>query len=499
MKRLRISGLPALGLAGLLAVAVLSGCDEQPKKTEVRKLPASDDMFELKEPPPPPAVAAPTPPPPPTPGRLALSATALAFGTVHIGNSAERPVIVRNDGETALSVSDMAISGSGDFKISLPCALPKLSPGESCTIRLAFAPSAQAQATGELLIAHGRGIDRVQVSGVGTLLAPPPPPRDDLLVAARALRMLRLRAGPETILPAPDPVSVETEIEYGMDDKDYRRIGLRKQQTTYPVFRERVLTEDRYIPAVLENAINSQLPGRVIAVVEKHVYGSDGRKILFPAGTRFVGVYQSLAKQGDTRLNVIWERILRPDGASIIVEFEGADQMGRTGLVGQVDNRLWEKYGTAILVSALSAATAFAVPSGGTDSTSQNFATAQADLSQNLAQITAATIQQNINLAPVMTVAAGSRIEIIPTSDVWFREPTKTERAVSGGKVIAVASKGNAEALADERAAGTGSAKRASESIRKQAQQPQQPAPLPLGSRGTVPAYPSRGNTTLKK
>lgn len=451
-------------LAASAVTFLIAACDEAPapKKPETRKLPPSEDMFDIKEP------AKAEPPPPPS-ARLAVSATALDFGRAYVGGRTERALTLRNEGGQPLALADVGVAGSGVFALapeSRACAPGTLAPGATCTVRFAFAPDREGADQGEALIAYSGGVERVRLSGLGAVLAPPRPERDRLLEAARALELRRLRGEPEVIEPEPPPAQVHTFTEYGMQDPDYRRIGIKKQSLTYPVDRTRAITEDRYIPAVLENAVNSQLPGRVIAVVEKHVYGSDGRKVLIPAGSRFVGVYQTLAKTGDTRLNVIWERILRPDGASILVEFEGADQMGRTGLVGEVDNRLWEKYGTALLVSTLSALTAFAVPSD-TSTTSQSLSTAQADLSQNLAQITASAIQQNVNLAPVMTVAAGSRIEIIPTSDVWFREPTRTERTVSGGKVVAVAS-GTPQTPEEPPAA----AERPSKSIRKQAQQP---------------------------
>src|SRR3546814_18680617 len=76
---------------------------------------------------------------------------------------------------------------------------------------------------------------------------------------------------------------------------------------------------------------SSDLPGRVIAIVERHVYGADGRIPLLPKGTRIVCHYESLAKQGDSRLAGNSNRAIRPDGASIMLsDAAAADQVART-------------------------------------------------------------------------------------------------------------------------------------------------------------------------
>ncbi len=173
--------------------------------------------------------------------------------------------------------------------------------------------------------------------------------------AARAALMMeqRRQAGPAIDgVAAPLLPPDENETDWRLEDEDYTRDNLPEDKSTLPVKRYRVITADRYIGAILENAVNSQIPGRVVAVVERHVFGADGRIPLLPKGTRIVCSYQSLAKLGDTRLPLSCSRAIRPDGASIqLTDATGADQMARTGFIGTVDNRIWERYGTAFIVS----------------------------------------------------------------------------------------------------------------------------------------------------
>lgn len=273
---------------------------------------------------------------------------------------------------------------------------------------------------------------------------PPPPPSPPLPKAvfpdpapvehaARAAQLMddRRKAGaivagiapPNMPFPAPPP-------KWRLKDDDYQRDNLPEDRSTLPVDRFRVITADRYIGAVLENAINSQIPGRVVAVVERHVFGADGRVPLLPKGTRVICDYQSLAKVGDTRLQVTCSRAILPDGASIeLTDAQGADQMARTGFIGVVDNRIWERYGTAMIVSIMSAASSL----GASISSNQQITSGGNSLSQNLGQVTAKVLEQSVDLAPVVEIPAGSKIQIIPRVDIWLRKPELASAARAPG------------------------------------------------------------------
>ncbi len=253
-----------------------------------------------------------------------------------------------------------------------------------------------------------------------------PPPFGSTAEIERAARIQALRrqraeaAGAVYQAEADPPTWPEPEAEWKVEDPDYSRDSQPEDKSTLPVDRFRVVTNDRYITAILENSVNSQIPGRFIAIVERHVYGADGRIPLLPKGTRIVCHYETLAKQGDTRLPGSCERAIRPDGASILLtDASAADQVARTGLIGEVDNRTWERYGTAIMVSVISATAAL-----GTAISENPYTEAGAtSLSQNLGQVSAKVLEQSVDLAPIVTVPAGSRIQIIPETDIWLRKP----------------------------------------------------------------------------
>lgn len=109
------------------------------------------------------------------------------------------------------------------------------------------------------------------------------------------------------------------------------------------------------IPAVLETAINSDLPGSVRAVVSRDVTGFDGSLVLIPRGSKLIGQYRSGMAYGQSRAFVVWSRILTPDGVSIDIGSPAVDTLGRGGLSGETDTHFFERFGSSILLSVITA------------------------------------------------------------------------------------------------------------------------------------------------
>lgn len=266
--------------------------------------------------------------------------------------------------------------------------------------------------------------------------APPPPP--DTSAQERALAALlavqqRDRQGPAfrpTVEPAP-PANVP-DPRYQNTDEDYTRDSTPRTDSGFPVDRSFILTQERVITAVTRYSINSQIPGEVHAIVDQNIYGDDDRYVLIERGSTLIGRYEPLEAQGDTRLNVVFYRILRPDGAHL---YSGdidagfayaADAMGRTGLVGEIDNRYWERYGSALITAGIGAlaGAASTYASSDTEVASQ----ASNNLTQQLGQVTARNLEDQIDLAPIITVAASEPINVFLTEDLFIRRPELIEQ-----------------------------------------------------------------------
>jgi len=123
------------------------------------------------------------------------------------------------------------------------------------------------------------------------------------------------------------------------------------------------VTQGTMIPAVLETAINTDVPGYVRAVVSQDVRSFDGTRILVPRSSRLIGQYQSGLQQGQKRAYVIWTRLIRPDGVSVALASPGTAFDGSGGLPGKVDTHFFQRFGSSILMSVIGGLTA-AVSSG---------------------------------------------------------------------------------------------------------------------------------------
>ena len=116
------------------------------------------------------------------------------------------------------------------------------------------------------------------------------------------------------------------------------------------------------IPASLVTGLNSDLPGQVIAQVTENVYDTPtGQHLLLPQGTRLLGRYESDIDAGQSRALVVWNRLIRPDGSSLVIEnLPGVDLSGQAGLRDKVDRHTGSLFKAAILSSILSVASELA-------------------------------------------------------------------------------------------------------------------------------------------
>lgn len=229
------------------------------------------------------------------------------------------------------------------------------------------------------------------------------------------------------------PVLEKEKQQARLQDQNYQQwedASFEESRSTLPVDRSRILTADMRIPAILEDSVNSQVGGRMIAIVERDILSPNGKYVLLPAYSRIICHYEPLGEIGQTRLPVQCKRLIRPDGVSFsLKESLASDQTGRTGLIGELDQRIWERYGAAFLISATSSlaqAGSYASEARSKNTLSQLLTGASDEFSHNLSEATSQVIEQNINLGPILTIPPGSHIQIIPSTDIVLRHPNET-------------------------------------------------------------------------
>jgi type IV secretion system protein VirB10 len=110
------------------------------------------------------------------------------------------------------------------------------------------------------------------------------------------------------------------------------------------------------IAAVLETAIDTDVPGYVRAVVTQDVKSFDGSRVLIPRSSRLIGEYKGATQAGQRRAYLMWTRLVRPDGVSIALASPAADFSGQAGVGGQVNSHFFSRFGSSILLSILGGA-----------------------------------------------------------------------------------------------------------------------------------------------
>ena len=175
-----------------------------------------------------------------------------------------------------------------------------------------------------------------------------------------------------------------------------------------------IIPQGTVIPAVLETAINSDLPGSSRAIVSRDVRSFDGSQVLIPRGSTLIGQYRNGVAYGQHRAFVIWSRILTPDGISIDIGSPGTDPLGRGGLSGETDTHFFQRFGSSILLSVLSAGVA-AVSRGSSD-------TAIIIGSPLQAQALASQTPQKNDIPVTVKVMQGTPTSVFLTRDLDFSD-----------------------------------------------------------------------------
>jgi type IV secretion system protein VirB10 len=186
-----------------------------------------------------------------------------------------------------------------------------------------------------------------------------------------------------------------------------------------PAARARVLPAQRlllpkgaFIDCTLETAIDSTLPGMTTCVTATDTFGVDGSTVLIERGSKLVGETRGEVHQGQTRLFVLWTEARTPTGVIVPLASPGTDELGRSGLSGEVNRHFFERFGAAILISVIDGVVQGAVtqrsgavivnPSGTQD-------------------VMTEVLKSTVNISPTITKAQGDRIQVLVARDLDFR------------------------------------------------------------------------------
>ncbi|MDY0322051.1 MAG: TrbI/VirB10 family protein [Arcobacteraceae bacterium] len=242
------------------------------------------------------------------------------------------------------------------------------------------------------------------------------------------LNLLRIQQGLKVQEPEQNNfINPQKEVKKDFGDKEFTS-AMKKDQATSETKLYRAITADKKISAQLLEAIDSTLEGEVTAQIEDDIYASMGTALLIPKGSKAIGEYKSDVKAGENRFAVVWKRIITPYGHNInLTASLTQDLAGNSGVVGEVDDRYWQRYGLPLTLSTLTNGTLLAIAQAGNNNEDSDTQIILDNSRQDLSYIMKRIIDEQIKIKPKITVAAGERIFIKSKFDMWFPEPKNGE------------------------------------------------------------------------
>jgi type IV secretion system protein VirB10 len=175
-----------------------------------------------------------------------------------------------------------------------------------------------------------------------------------------------------------------------------------------------LLPKGAFIDCTLETAIDSTLPGLTTCITATDTFSADGSTVLMERGTKLVGETRGGVTQGAARVFVLWSEARTPTGVVIPLSSPGTDELGRSGLAGNVNRHFFQRFGAAILISLISGAVQGAVASQSSGSTVIYNPSGSQDVMTEV-------LKDTINIPPTITKNQGDRIQVLVARDLDFR------------------------------------------------------------------------------
>ncbi|WP_421928644.1 TrbI/VirB10 family protein [Neoaquamicrobium sediminum] len=221
-------------------------------------------------------------------------------------------------------------------------------------------------------------------------------------------------------LPA-DPPPLDPGSAQNMQDRKLAFVNAETNRRTVSTDRVQdkaspyVVQAGAVIPAALITGIRSDLPGQVTAQVTEHVYDSPtGSHLLIPQGARLTGQYDSQIAFGQRRVLLVWNRIVMPDGTSIVLErLQGTDPQGFSGLEDQVDYHWGQLFRAAALSTLLGVGTQLAI--GDESEIARAIRESAQDSASDIGQ---QIVRRQLNIQPTLTVRPGFPVRVIVQRDL---------------------------------------------------------------------------------
>jgi type IV secretion system protein VirB10 len=175
-----------------------------------------------------------------------------------------------------------------------------------------------------------------------------------------------------------------------------------------------LLAKGAFIDCTLETAIDSTLPGMTTCITATDTFSADGTVVLLERGTKLVGETRGQVQEGMARIFVLWSEARTPAGVVVPLASPATDELGRSGLSGEVNRHFWDRFGAAILLTVINGAVQAEV-------NSQNKSGSVSISPSTSTDVMGEVLRSTVGIPPTITKGQGERIQVFVARDVDFR------------------------------------------------------------------------------
>jgi type IV secretion system protein VirB10 len=176
-----------------------------------------------------------------------------------------------------------------------------------------------------------------------------------------------------------------------------------------------LLPKGAFIDCTLETAIDSTLPGLTTCVTAADTFSADGTVVLLERGSKLVGETRGQVQQGQARVFVLWSQARTPTGVVVSLDSPGTDELGRSGLTGQVERHFWQRFGAAMLISVVNGAVQAGVQAANHSGGAVIYAPTTSQ------DIVTEVLKETVQIPPTIIKRNGDRIQVLVARDLDFR------------------------------------------------------------------------------
>jgi type IV secretory pathway VirB10-like protein len=246
------------------------------------------------------------------------------------------------------------------------------------------------------------------------------PPQSLVPVAQNPMEVAKLLKEVQTVPAAPDTplplVRNDPESTHDRKEETKNPAAVPAGPANAAAGKTYMLFEGTILETVLVNRLDGGFTGPVQCLLSTDVYSNDRQHLLIPAGSKLLGETKKVDTFGQTRLAVVFHRVLMPDGYSVTLDqFKGLNQLGDTGLRDQVNNHYLRVFGVSLAIGALGA-----VAEGGTAGSlnASSFDLMRQGFAQSTAQSSAQILDKFLNIMPTVTIREGHRVKVYLSGDL---------------------------------------------------------------------------------